>query len=46
MNGDVGKHHAKKMWEQECLLSNTIKDTSTITRNSLPEYYYVGRGYA
>ena len=36
MNGDVGMHHAKKLWKQGSL-SNTIKYTSTIMRNALPE---------
>ena len=39
-----GMHHAKKLWDQESPFSNTIKDTSTIMRNPLPENNYVGRG--
>ena len=34
---DVGMHHAKKSWKQGYPPSNTIKDTSTIMRNPLPE---------
>ena len=37
MNMDVGMHHAKKLCKQGYPLSNTIKDTSTIMRNPLPE---------
>ena len=36
MNMDVGMHHAKNRGNKDPL-SNTIKDTSTIMRNPLPE---------
>ena len=36
-NIDVGMHHAKNRRNKEIPLSNTIKDTSTIMRNPLPE---------
>ena len=41
MNGDVGMHYAKNSGNKK-FLSNTIKDTSTIMHNPLPEYMQGG----